>query len=175
VSNLTICDLDIQNTKKVVQYERALFRAFYGIKGSAMDLFWNIDKKNRRISAKIPYSDQKIFIADLDDEVIAGVAINLNISALLQLEMLGFSIDKAEPFIAEGLALFNTQTFPGSESVIIKLRDYMDKKVDEFHIRKVYGTCSERLLRGYKILGWKVLDEKVINGAPKFLIEKVFI
>jgi hypothetical protein len=175
VSNLIVHDLDVNETKKVAQYERALFRAFYGIKGSAMDLFWNIDIKNRRICTKIPYCDQRIFIVDLDDEVIAGVAINLNMTAPLQLEMLGFSIDKTAPSIAEGLALFSIQTIPGSESVIIKLRDYMDKKVDEFHIRKVYGTCSERLLRGYKILGWKVIDEKVINGAPKFLIEKVFL
>jgi hypothetical protein len=173
LSLLKLSILDTSDISRVAQYEKSLFKAFYGFYDAAMDKMWDIDPSNKKIHTKIPYKDQEIFVADLDGAIISAISVNRNTEDLLQLEMLGFSVNKKEAGIAEGIALFNLQPFVGSESIVLKLRDFSQQKIDEWQIRKLYGTCSKRLLRGYQILGWKEIDEKTVGSAQRYLIEKM--
>lgn len=165
--------LDTNDSSRVAQYEKSLFKAFYGFNDAAMDVMWDIDRTNRKIHTRVPYKDQEIFVADLEGVIISAIAVNRNTEDLLQLEMLGFSVDKKEAGIVEGIALFNLQPFLGSESVILKLLDFSQPRIDEWQIRKIYGTCSKRLLRGYQILGWKAIDEKTFGSDQEHLIVKM--
>jgi hypothetical protein len=171
--SLKLSILDTSDPSRVEQYEKSFFKAFYGINDSAMDLISDTDKTNKVMRTKLPYKDQAIFIADLNGAIVSAVAINRNLEDRLQLEMLGFSIDKKEAGIVEGLIVFNLQTFFGMESIALKLKDFAQQKIDEWKIRKIYGTCSKRLLRGYQILGWKVIDEKTIGSTQEYLLVKM--
>lgn len=171
MSNLSFTILDTSNIDDIVQYEKALFRAFYGSDDPTLRQIWDIDKETKRIKMKIDYHDQEILVAKLHNSIVAGVAINYNMSEQLQLEMLGFSIYKSENNICEGLALFNLQVFQGSNPIALLLRDFTFEKLREKNIIKTYGTTSKKNVRGYQILGWKVIDFRDICEHRKFLME----
>ncbi len=171
MSKLYINDLDRGNPDEIADYERALFRAFEGTEIKTLAEIWDFDAKNRRLRARIPYRDQRISVARFHDALIAGVAVNINMHAPLQLELMGFSIDKEEPAICEGLGIFSLQVLAGVTPVALGLRNHAFSRMREYGIRKTYGTCSSKKLRGYQLLGFKTIDQRVFKGEEKFLLE----
>lgn len=135
-----------------------------------LELIWNIDSVNKRIRTKIPYEDLEVYVARLGNTLISGVAVNYNMKSALQLEMLGFTIDKQEPGICEGLALFNNQSI-GRENMLEQLmQKYVLERHREYGIRKAYGTCGASNLRGYQALGFRVLDQRSFGRHTEYLI-----
>jgi len=107
----------------------------------------------------------------LGGRIISGVAVNVNSKETMQLEMMGFTIDKSGGGVCEGLGIFNLQVFEGVNPIIFLMRDFAFRRVKELDIKKLYGTCSEKKLRGYSILGWKPIDERIFYGEKKYLLE----
>ncbi|MFW6254413.1 MAG: hypothetical protein ACOC41_05740 [Chitinivibrionales bacterium] len=165
--------LDIHNESEVAAYERAMYRAFSGSEIVTLDKIWQFDHKNRKLRTRIPYDDQEIYVARLDDSVVAGVAVNYAMDKILQLEMMGFSIDKNRKGICEGLGIFNLRVFHNSSMVALTLKQHMFEKMRERGIVRAYGTCSTRKLRGYLHLGWRLIDQRQFEGEQKYLLEMI--
>ncbi len=170
MSNLKFTTLDITNFDEVTNYERAMYRAFSSTDIRTLDEIWDFDIPNKRIKTKIPYESQEVYIAKLNGLIIAGAAINLNTEEKFQLETYGFSINKTEKHICEGLGIFNLQIFSGINPVALQLRDYSYDILRKKGIEKVYGTCSQRRLRGYQVQGFDVIDELVFKEEKKYLL-----
>jgi hypothetical protein len=170
MSNLELSTLNIKNENEVVQYERALFRAFSSTDIITLDAIWDFDIPRERYRPKIPYQSQEIYIAKLRGEIVAGAAMNFYVEEELQLEMIGFSIDKTEKHICEGIGIFNLQIFGGMNVIALQLRDYSYDRLREKNIERIYGTCSEKRLRGYQLLGFQAIDELVFKGEKKYLL-----
>ena len=165
--------LDTSDNEAVIAYEKSLFRAFIPYETPALKSVWNFNHKERRVKTKIPYSSQVIFVGKLGDATVSAVSVNLNMKEQLQLEMMGFSIDKTQKGLAEGIGVFNLQVFSGVNPIAILLKKFAFKKIQELDISLMYGTCSDRVLRGYQALGWKVVDERVFMDEKKYLLEIV--
>ena len=170
MSHLELSILNIQSETDVVQYERALCRAFSSTDIVTLDEIWDFDITGERLKPRIPYPSQEIYIAKLRGAIIAGVAINFNLEEQLQLEMIGFSIDKTEKHICEGIGIFNLQIFGGMNVIALQLKDFSYNKLREKNIEKIFGTCSEKRLRGYQILDFEVIDELFFKGEKKYLL-----
>jgi len=163
--------LDHENPDEVASYEKALFRAFYNKNSPIESLIWDADVKAKRLTSKIPYKNQDIIIARLADLIIGGVAVNYAMQEKLQLELLGFEIDKTEPDICEGRALFNTHIFDTSTLVALEMKEFMFNHLKKKNITKVYANCSEKRLRGYLILGWKEIGSKDFGALKAYLLQ----
>ena len=163
--------LDTTNSEAVAAYEKGVYRAFVPYETPALTSVWDFDHKARRVVSKIPYSSQVIFVGKLDSATVSGVSVNLNMNEELQLEMMGFEIDKSQNGLAEGLGVFNLQVFSGVNPIAILLKKFAFKKIQELDISIMYGTCSDRVLRGYQALGWKAVDERVFMDEKKYLLE----
>lgn len=151
-------------------YERALFRAFTATDTVVLERIWNFDRTVKRARMPIPYASQEIYTARLGGRIIAAAAMNYDTKGPLQLEMMGFAIDKAPPDFCEGLALFNLQIFAGNTMVAVGLKDYAFDYVKKRGVRRIYGTCSEKRLRGYSLMGWKPVDTRKFERGDVYLI-----
>ncbi|GAG10686.1 unnamed protein product, partial [marine sediment metagenome] len=121
---LTFSILDITEQEEIFAYERALYRAFSATESIILEQIWDFNKKEKRVRTKIPYSSQEIYTARIGGRIIAGAAMNYNIENTLQLEMIGFTIDKTEENICEGLALFNLQMVVDDKMIALGLKDF---------------------------------------------------
>lgn len=168
--NLEFTILDITDSNEVANYEKALYRAFSDTDIKTLDAIWKFDIPNKRLKTMIPYRSQDVYIAKLDGAIIAGAAINFDIKKKLQLERFGFTIDKTEKHICEGLGIFNLQVFSGLNPVALQLRDICYDHLRDKKIKKVYGTCSQRRLRGYQVQGFSVMNERIFMDEKKYLL-----
>lgn len=168
--NLTHEVLDTTIEKNVIEYEKAMYKAFSGSEIKTLNKIWEFDKANHRLKTIIPYESQKIFCTRLEGALVSAVAININIKETFQLEMMGFKVEKCEG-VAEGLGLFNFPVLSNLQPMALLLKDYAFSLVESWGIKKMYGTCSEKKLRGYKLLGWVPIDKKTFLGETKYLLE----
>ena len=164
--------LNTDDPDTVAQYEKCLFKAFYPPGDPFFERVRNVDTEKKRIRLRIPYSDQDVFIARLGKKVIAGAAINYNCSTTMQLEMLGFSIDKNQNGICEGLAIFNGRSFVDHHPVMFEMGAVMHDRLRRKNIKKTYGTCIQKLLRGYQLLGFRVVASRSLSSTKIYLLEK---
>jgi hypothetical protein len=166
---MTLSKLDTDHPGLVKNYERALYRAFSATDIKSIPYIADYDHRSRRLRSHIPYSDQQIFAARVQETVLAAVALNTNMSAPLQLETFGFAINKSGDDVCEALALFSLD-FAARGSLLLKLRDVVSDWLRKRRIRHVYSTCSERRLRSYEIIGFQRVDERKFHGEKKYLI-----
>jgi hypothetical protein len=171
MSALCIEELNRDDPAAIADYERALYRAFEGTEIRTLDKIWEFDHAGRRLRARIPYVDQRISAARFHGAIIAGVAVNVNMRAPLQLETMGFHVDTSRPGVCEGLGIFSLQVFAGATPVAFGLRDHAFARLHDMGIRTTWGTCSRKKLRGYQLLGFSVIDQRLFCGEEKFLLE----
>ncbi len=170
--DITFSELDIHNKNDIKEYERALFRAFQGTEILTLKEIWDFDNRHKRLKTKVPYQSQVIYIARLHGGIVAGTPFNFNMNEQLQLEMVGFSIDKNQKDICEGLGVFCLQVFHDATSIGLMLKDYAMEHLKERNIRTAYGTCSQRKLKGYQQLKFEVIDERMFMGEKKYLLKR---
>jgi hypothetical protein len=163
--------LDTADPGQVTAYERALFRAFSSVITGTTDPVFLIDWRARRLRTRLSYASQEILVVRKADAILAGTAINFDLVNTLQLEMLGFSIDKAQPGVCEALALFSLLDPLSSAAVLKKVFAILLQRFADKGIRRIYGTCSQRRLRSYQIIGFATTDQTVVQGQAEYLLE----
>jgi hypothetical protein len=160
----TIKLLNKNDPHEIEALERALFNSFKNSKDRSLEAIWDFNDSEQRIKIQIPYNDIEIMVALFDGSIVSGTAVNFNMSGRLQLEYFGFSIDKSEPGICEGLYLFNTYSDLNDLFFLLStFRKHLYEFLISRNVRKVYATCSRRRLRNYRFLGFKDIDMKLVN------------
>lgn len=167
---VTFETLDTSRPDELERYERSLYRAFRATPSIVLEQIWNFDHKTLRVKARIPYSSQLVYIGRSGKSIIAGAAMNVDMSQALQLEMVGFSIDKTEPGVCEGLSLFTLRMFNGDRLIGAGLKEYAYPLMVRAGVRIIYGTCNKRRLRGYMNLGYEPVNEMEFDKGTVYLI-----
>jgi hypothetical protein len=159
--------LNKYDQSEMSEFERALFEAFKNVADPSLDAIWDIDRSEQKIKIRIPYADQEIMILRINGLIAAAASVNFNMSSKLQLEEFGFKINKDEKNICEGLFIFNIHPD-------LSLAMAFKKRLIEYlilrNIKKFYGTCSEKRIKGYRLLGFNDIETRIFNGQKKYLL-----
>lgn len=167
---LSFSILDHRNPKDVETYEKGMFKAYFGT-SETIHLTRVVDKEQKRLRLKIPYEDQTILTAKVDDTIIAAVGFNNNQQATLNLENLGFTIDKTKKNFAEGTGMFCNVQFHEGKLVLLELLSKVWEMIREEGYEVFYGFCGEDKLRFFERVDFKVIDTKEICGEKMFLLK----
>jgi hypothetical protein len=163
--------LDAGNNDEVLAYERAFFRAFaHQMKGNA-GLVFSVDRAARRIRSRISYEAQRIYVVRHADAVVMAVAAHIDASGELQLERLGFSVDRSKWRFCEIVVLFALADPVKSLLYIRELSSVFIAALRTEGFERIYGTCGRRLVRGYEQMGFVVKDTNVTAGEEECLLE----
>ena len=111
-------------------------------------------------------------IAKKNKEIIAGMTVNFNLDKELELEKLGFEIEKTDN-VCEGLTFFGFASenyFEIYGKLGDLLYDYMRKNNKDI----MYATSSKKTLKIYvnPINGFELIDSRIIDGEKEYLVKK---
>ncbi len=153
-------------------YERGLYKAFVERNPDNWLTTHYRVVDECRFQSPIPYRDQTVYAAVEDGRIAAAGAINFNTHNVLQLEMIGFEIDKVSAPVCEGLLLFSDGSLPGERflSVASTLFEFIETDLIRRGMSRVYGTCSRGLKAMYTLLGFEVVDRLKLDGELKLLL-----
>lgn len=163
----------LTDEKDIIEYEKGLYNAFKNNDptGWILNNYKMVDEC-RLISKTLDYDDQEFYTVKKDGIILIGAAVNYNIKKKLQLEEMGFKIDKNNNNFCEGLILYTIN----SENIDFlhaasNLFEFIKKRMLEKEIKKVYGTCSRKLKAMYSLLGYIVIDRLTLkDGTIKLLM-----
>ncbi len=162
--------IDKSNQTIIEEYEKELYKAFKTTEIKTLQKIWHYDDVKKRIKTRVPYTNQEIYALSLDNKITAALTINFNMNDTLQLEMMGFSIDKSEEGLCEGLVLFSQRKFVGNNILIADVSKYAIQEMKNRNIKKFYGTCSKEKLRMYTLMQFEIIDKRVFRGEEKYLL-----
>jgi len=150
-----------------------MYRAFSKTLDATSEIVFDIDRGAKRMRSKVTYADQRILVVGREG-IVAGMAINANLQSALQLEMLGFRVDKTKSDFREVLVLFSLMN-PSDSVLFLKglLTDQIRQIPTEIGggITRLYGTCGDNLIRGYRLMGFRVCDTRAFGKHTEYLIE----
>lgn len=167
MNDITIRELDISNENDLKMYEEALYKAFSMDKRITENVDSFFDHKNRRCILKIPYTKQYLMAAQIANVITSAVCANFDTN-LMQIELYGFSVDKNEK-ICEILHIFNNSGAVGT-TIMQKLAAIVLEKLKTDGFRKIYSTCSERRIRQYESMGFKIEKFNIIQNSKEYLM-----
>ncbi len=170
MSDISFELLQLDDPDERAKYERSLYRAFATHQTEIYEELWEVDRRQKRLRTRIPYGGQEIFVCKFLGEVISGAAINYNLADTLRLEQVGFTVDKSQPNICEGFALFNLNFFVGNRSIALNHQRYVLEQLRQRGVERAYGTCSPKRRRGYEIMGFEFLDECTFHREQRYLM-----
>ena len=97
---------------------------------------------------------------------------NLKCEGKLQLEEMGFKIERDKEKFCEGLTLYNNNEMSDKLLFIFdKLMNIIIKNLKEMKIYFIYATCSDHLINMYNLFGFEMIDTKNLLGVKKYLLK----
>lgn len=160
----------VTDQKLLVEYENRLYDAFVNNRW-VMDNFEIIN--GCRMRPPVRYEDVIICCAMREGIIVSGLALHTNPDSLFQAEIMGFDIDKTAKRAAEGLSFFMSDKL-GVDlfQIFDNFMEIVYNKLESISIEAIYTTGSKRLATFYKIFRFKQLQNIVVDGEEKFLLER---
>jgi len=175
MEDIKFCFLDYNSESELLEYEKKLYDAFYEKYTSNVQVYGKIwCLIDDRMKPTIEYTDQIVYIAKSDSQIVWSLSANTNTAIKMQFEDMGFSITEEErnQGIGEVLALFTRTHINPYKFVSAFVEDFCYSDLRSRGVKMVYTTCSNHVLKTYLRIGFTLKDQKVINGEEKFLLEK---
>lgn len=163
----------LETEEEIIEYEKRLYEAFK-TKHPDNWIFSHYEIiDNCRIRPRnIPRRDQVFYAAVKNGKILAGICGNRNSGAPLQLEEMGFTIDRTGPKFIEGLNLYAAENLGfDAISVFQQIFSFAAVLLRADEVKQIYSTCSAHLLKMYKFFGYESVDCKVLDGVEKHLIK----
>lgn len=153
------------------EYEKKLYDAFRD------DLYfqkqYTVIENNRMRIKLIPFEDLYILGAVKEGRLAAAITGHMNMENRLQLEDLGFTINKHEGKISEGLTFYISEDL--GEGMLAVLGSFLETVIAELKKREItaiYSTCSGKMLNMYGMFDFEAIDSRVIeDGEEEFLVK----
>lgn len=160
----------VSDEKRLIEYENRLYEAFTDNKW-VMDNFEIIN--GCRMRPPVRYDDVMICCAIKEDKIVSGLALHTNPENIFQAEIMGFDIDKRAKRAAEGLTFFMSDKL-GVDlfQIFDNFMDLVYKKLESISIEAIYTTGSKRLASFYKVFRFKQLQNIIVDGEEKYLLER---
>jgi len=168
-------EINILKTKnELIDFEKGLYEAFLrdDPNGWVMNNYKLING-NRLASKTLDYNDIECYAVLNNGKIAIAGSVNYNTSKKLQLEEMGFKINKNNNNFCEGLILYSTKNSDGIDFInaSTKLFEFIKNIMISKNIKYVYGTCSRKLKAMYSLLGYDVVDRLIVNGEKKLLMK----
>lgn len=166
--------LDLQKKEEVKKFEEAFYAVFAELHSNQLvRKIWNWDHDNKRLSTKIPYKNQIIFIWKNDEgEIKCSVAVNCD-NAISQYSNFGFQIPaEKKGRYYEVLTLF-TQNLDRANGIRLDryfLRSYCIAHMYELGYDFMVSTCARKPLATYLRWGWEIMDEVTIDNEKRYFL-----
>lgn len=170
MGKLKINELDFSDDRKTKCYENLLYQSFKDYPESFFEGIWFFNHDEFTAKMRIPYSSQKILLAEAENEIVGAVVINTNMQLQLQLEMVGFNIEKIDGKTAEVLAIFSKKIMVGRDVVLARLGESCVNILKKIGIKTCWATCTEKHLRGYISIGFLNKGKINFHGDDEYLI-----
>ncbi len=132
-----------------------------------------VDHVTKRIATKISYQNQIIVAADWHSELVAAVAINMDMQNELQLERLGFRVGREPGIAVEALALFANKIMAGREILMARVARDCSAILRKQGIKVLWATCEKKHLRAYVGAGFLMCEEAMFRGRWVCLLRYV--
>lgn len=161
--------LDTTDSAQVLEYETAFHDAFVRVTSNRLvHQLWAWDYENRRLATRIPYSDQVVCVwRNGDGALHTAIAFNTAMREF-QSSYFGFGPAGDTAGCFEVLTFFSTG--PRSIAWLTTLwRECLDL-LSSMHLKVGYATTARRPMRLYRIGGWRVLEEKEIEGEMRYFL-----
>jgi hypothetical protein len=171
-NNLALGTLDLSSELEIEKYERALYWAIGRERRGGWNLICNVDRQLKRVRMNIPYENQRIFVAKSDSLVLAACAVNVVPVGTLQLEKIGFKINRAQLGICEALVFFAHLGPMVSSGIMRDFFELLTQGIKEAKAQVLYATAPERLIRGYRVMGFTEIDSLLLDGEKEVLLQK---
>lgn len=168
--NISIDYLDVHNNNEIILYEKALYKAFSRTYVKSLSKIWIINHQQKTIKTIVEYDEQEICIAKRNENILAAMAINYNMSNS-QLSLMNFNIDFQMCRCCEVLHVFSLLDYQGGNSILENLSIKTFESLRNKNIETVYGTCSDRRINAYEIMGFKKINDLLFFGEKKYLLE----
>jgi hypothetical protein len=164
----TFSKLDVNNASEIHEHETCLYRAFKDNYPWYAKRFFT-DAGERLVPA-IPYDDQVIYAAKKDGKIMIALAVCVNNDIKYEQEEMGFEINK-KPGDCNGLHFYGNldkNVFFGMDAVYEKFMNYAMGDLKSMGIKRVYSSCSGRLLILYRLAGFREVDKKIIDETGEY-------
>jgi len=122
-----------------------------------------------RFKPNIDYRDLIVFGIKNNGKLVAGATMNMNINKL-QLKEMGFGIDlKKYNEMCEGINFFIIENM--KDNLFLKIKQLFEFGYSYLKKKKYFFiTCSEKLIKFYKLLGFEFIESRNINNEIKCLM-----
>lgn len=161
--------LNPQAPAELLVFEQAFYQAFIKMTSNRLIRnLWNWDHEQRRLSTKIPYSEQEIYLLkDANGRIASAASCNMGMSRF-QSEAFGFKKPFQHEKYFEVLTLFSGSGHP------IKSRcELLESARDMFFhrgYRFAFATSSQKTLPMYRRLGMEVLRETLFELEKRYFL-----
>lgn len=170
--NLTNISVDILKTDEdLIAHEKALFRNFHATYPDYSRCFFTLLDKNR-LRPIIPYESQVIYGIKYTGMLLCAGSFCIDPSQRYEIEEMGFKIDKSDS-VCEGLHLYSTltQTINLNIEIYRKLLSFAFNDLLKRKINTIYSSCSGRLKKLYRYVGFSVIDEIMFFNEREYLLK----
>lgn len=161
--------LRTENPAEREEYERAGYDAFERARANTLvRMIWNFDDAARRLTTRVPYADQLIYVCrNAAGRITTSVAIN---QAMRRLQASGFGFSPpAEPWrMAEILLFFSNDPLP--KRGVNALWRTIHRDQYQRGVRTLLATTAPALLRAYLRQGCEVIAEAEIAGERRYFL-----
>jgi hypothetical protein len=162
----------LESEEDIVRYEELLYDMFTKkAPDNWIHSHYELIDGNRLRCGFIPLQDQAFCAAKRNGTILAGMSANLKCTGELQLEKLGFCVDRTDPAFCEGLTLYRTDD--GDVNLFLVLEQLMTFVIDNLKtigVRTMYMTCIDRLVRMYELFGFELRESITKDGVQRNLM-----
>ena len=164
----------LKSAAEIIEYEQLLYKEFSqnNLRSWVNRHYLKID--GSRYRSPIPYSEQSIYGVYEDSKLISAIAINFNTEREMQLEEVGFNLNRnaIDCHYCEALSFFcDRHKHHHSFEVLRNLRIFLSNDLKAKNISFVLSTCSRSVIHLYERFGWSIVTKKIIDRRIKYLIQ----
>ncbi|PCI27091.1 MAG: hypothetical protein COB67_09385 [SAR324 cluster bacterium] len=158
-----------KSEKEKIIFGQALYQSFKDLKSSWLMKNYIFDEQTKSLKPSDPNCIYRPFYERDTDGIICGYALNLNHSAEFQLEKMGFTIPGGRTAeMCEVTSFFILQRKNPLRSALGSKKIYTF--LEQLGFTTGWSTAHIGVLKLYQYIGWRIVDEKKINGKTIWLL-----
>jgi hypothetical protein len=161
-------ELNLADSETRHEYESAFHDCFAKVASNRLvHQLWLWDYGARRVAVRIPYDQQTILaLRDGAGRLDTAMAFNTGMREL-QSAAFGFAV-------ADAGGCFEILTFFSRRDRTLKVKlEFWKRCLEELYVRGYrdgYATTAHRPLASYRRLGWRVVDERLVQGEQRYFL-----
>lgn len=172
VATIEFSILDVNDENSVIAYERALYRAYtHAAKDMPQEEF-TFDRSARRARHNLSYTSQAIFQATKQGAVVAGIAVNKDMSNPVRVKAADGLLGESSKKAYEIMFMFSLLDNASGLTTLSKLGMFAKNTVKDENVEVVYAMpCSSRARHPYVVAGFNSNEGTTEEGNRAMFLD----